>query len=139
MDQQSGEGRFERGRRKFAEVDGDAGQRVIDSLEDVAPDLARYAIEFGFGDIYSRPHLDLRSREIAAVAALATLGHAQTQLKVHINGALNVGCSATEVIEVITQVALYAGFPAAMNAAITAKQVFAERGLLPVPAAAQSS
>ena len=124
--------RFARGSRRLAEVDGEGGQQVIEALKDVAPDLARYVIEFGFGDVYSRPGLDLRTRELATVAGLAALGHAQPQLKVHVNGALNVGCSPAEVVEVIIQMALYAGFPAALNAAFTAKQVFAERSLLPV-------
>jgi len=123
--------RFERGARKLAEVDGEAGQQAISALQDVAPDLARYVIEFGFGDIYSRPGLDLRTRELATVAALTAIGHAQPQLKVHVNGALNVGCSAAKVVEVIIQMALYAGFPAALNAMFSAKQVFGERGLLP--------
>jgi len=124
--------RYARGSRRLAEIDGEGGQQVIDALKDVAPDLARYVIEFGFGDVYSRPGLDLRTRELATVAGLAALGHAQPQLKVHVNGALNVGCTPAEVVEVIIQMALYAGFPAAVNAAFTAKQVFAERGLLPV-------
>jgi 4-carboxymuconolactone decarboxylase len=124
--------RYTRGTRRLAEVDGEGGQRVIDALKDVAPDLARYVIEFGFGDVYSRQGLDLRTRELATVAGLAALGHAQPQLEVHVNGALNVGCTPAEVVEVIIQMALYAGFPAALNAAFTAKRVFAERGLLPV-------
>ena len=124
--------RYTRGKLRLAEVDGEGGQHVIDALKDVAPDLARYVIEFGFGDVYSRPGLDLRTRELATVAGLAALGHAQPQLKVHVNGALNVGCTPAEVVEVIIQMALYAGFPAAVNAAFTAKQVFAERGVLPV-------
>jgi 4-carboxymuconolactone decarboxylase len=124
--------RYTRGTRRLAEVDGEGGQRVVDALKDVAPDLARYVIEFGFGDVYSRPGLDLRTRELATVAGLAALGHAQPQLEVHVNGALNVGCTPAEVVEVIIQMALYAGFPAALNAAFTAKRVFAERGLLPV-------
>lgn len=119
--------RYERGWQKLAEVDGEAGQRVIDSLQSIAPDLGRYIIEFPFGDIYSRPGLDLKSREIATVASLTTLGNAQPQLKVHIHGALNVGCSRTEVIEVILQMAVYAGFPAALNGIFAAKEVFAER------------
>jgi 4-carboxymuconolactone decarboxylase len=124
--------RYARGSRRLAEIDGEGGQQVVDALKDVAPDLARYVIEFGFGDVYSRPGLDLRTRELATVAGLAALGHAQPQLKVHVNGALNVGCTPAEVVEVIIQMALYAGFPAAVNAAFTAKQVFAERGVLPV-------
>ena len=124
--------RYTRGSLRLAEVDGEGGQHVVDALKDVAPDLSRYVIEFGFGDVYSRPGLDLRTRELATVAGLAAIGHAQPQLRVHVNGALNVGCTPAEVVEVIIQMALYAGFPAALNAAFTAKQVFAERGFLPV-------
>ena len=67
--------RFERGLAKLKEVDGEAGERVMESLKDIAPDLARYIIEFAFGDVYSSPGLDLRSREIATVAALPRNGH----------------------------------------------------------------
>jgi len=69
--------RFERGARKLAEVDGEAGQQVIAALQDVAPDLARYVIEFGFGDIYSRPGLDLRTRELAIERQRRTTGIAK--------------------------------------------------------------
>jgi 4-carboxymuconolactone decarboxylase len=96
-------------------------------LEDIAPDFARYLIEFPFGDIYSRPQLDLKSREIAVVAALTALGNAPPQLKVHINGALNVGCTREEIVEVIMQMSVYAGFPAALNGLFAAKDVFKER------------
>lgn len=119
--------RFQRGWEKLKEVDGEAGERVIESLRDIAPDFARYVIEFPFGDIYSRPGLDLKSREIAVVAALTALGNAAPQLKVHIHGALNVGCSRQEVVEVIMQMAVYAGFPAALNGLFAAKEVFKER------------
>jgi 4-carboxymuconolactone decarboxylase len=71
------------------------------SLESISPALAQYVIEFPFGDIYSRPGLDLKTRQIATVAALITLGNAEAQLKSHINGALNVGCSRKEIVEVI--------------------------------------
>jgi 4-carboxymuconolactone decarboxylase len=119
--------RYERGWRKLMEIDGEAGQRVIESLKDISPDLARYTIEFPFGDVYDRPGLDLKSREIATVAALTALGNARPQLKVHINGALNVGCTREEVTEVILQMAVYAGFPAALNGMFAAKEVFNER------------
>ena len=119
--------RYRRGWEKLKEVDGEAGERVIDSLKDIAPDFARLLIEFPFGDIYSRPGLDLKSREIAVVAALTALGNALSQLKVHIHGALNVGCTREEVVEVIMQMAVYAGFPSALNGLFAAKEVFKER------------
>ena len=119
--------RYQRGAEKLREIDGEAGKNVIESLKDICPDLARYIIEFPFGDIYSRPGLDLKSREIATVAALTALGTATPQLKVHINGALNVGCTRQEVVELILQMAVYAGFPAALNGMSAAKEVFLER------------
>lgn len=120
--------RYERGWARLREIDGEAGERVIASLADIAPDFARLLIEFPFGDIYSRPQLDLKSREIAVVAALTALGNAAPQLKVHIHGALNVGCTREEVVETIMQMAVYAGFPAALNGLSAAREVFAERG-----------
>lgn len=121
------EDRYHRGWEKLKEIDGEAGERVIESLKDIAPEFARYVIEFPFGDIYSRPGLDLKSREIAVVAALTALGTATPQLKVHIHAALNVGLTRQEVIEVIMQMAVYAGFPAAVNGLFAAKDVFKER------------
>lgn len=119
--------RYSRGLEKLREIDGKAGERVIEALADIAPDFAKLLIEFPFGDIYSRPQLDLKSREIGVVAALTALGNATPQLKVHIHGALNVGCTRDEVVEIIMQMAVYAGFPAALNGLFAAKEVFAER------------
>uniref|UniRef100_A6VVC9 Carboxymuconolactone decarboxylase n=1 Tax=Marinomonas sp. (strain MWYL1) TaxID=400668 RepID=A6VVC9_MARMS len=121
--------RYQLGLEKLAEIDGEQGQKVVDALQPIAPDFATLMIEFGFGDIYTRSGLDLKSREIATVAALTALGNATPQLKVHIHAALNVGCSPKEIIEVLMQMALYAGFPAALNGLFVAKEVFAERGI----------
>ena len=121
--------RYEQGLAKLQEIDGEAGTNVVNSLRDIAPDFARYLIEFPFGDIYSRPGLDLRSREIAVVAALTALGNTAPQLKVHIQGALNVGVTQEEVVEVMMQMAVYAGFPAALNGLFAAKEVFAARAI----------
>jgi 4-carboxymuconolactone decarboxylase len=118
--------RFERGLRALAEIDGQAGQKVIDSLADIAPEFSRYLIEFPFGDIYSRQGLDLRSREVATIAALTALGNAAPQLKVHIEAGLNVGLSRDEIVEIIMQMAVYAGFPAALNGLFAAKEVFGQ-------------
>jgi len=119
--------RYQRGLEKLKEIDGEAGERVIESLRDIAPDFARYVIEFPFGDIYCRPGLDLKMREIAVVAALTALGNAAPQLRVHINGALNVGCTRQEVLEAIMQMAVYAGFPAALIGLFAAREVFQQR------------
>jgi 4-carboxymuconolactone decarboxylase len=117
--------RYDRGLAALAAIDGSAGEKVIEALADIAPDFARYLIEFPFGDIYSRPQLDLRAREIATVAALTALGNATPQLKVHIEASLNVGLSRAEIVEVMMQMAVYAGFPAALNGLFAAKEVFA--------------
>ena len=127
--------RYARGLAKLQEIDGQAGEKVVASLAGIAPDFARYLIEFPFGDIYSRPGLDLRAREIAVVAALTALGNAAPQLKVHIQGALNVGVSRQEVVETIMQMAVYAGFPAALNGLFAAQEVFAEWAASPDSAA----
>jgi 4-carboxymuconolactone decarboxylase len=125
MESEMNNERFRRGLEKLREIDGEGGEKVIESLRDIAPDFAQYLIEFPFGDIYSRPGLDLKTREFAVIAALTALGNATPQLKVHIQGALNVGCSRQEIVELLMQMAVYAGFPAALNGLFAAKEVFA--------------
>lgn len=119
--------RYARGLAALSAIDGEAGEKVVAQLADIAPDFARLLIEFPFGDIYSRPGLDLRAREIATIAALAALGNAQPQLKVHIEAGLNVGLSRDEIVEILIQMAVYAGFPAALNGLFAAREVFARR------------
>lgn len=119
------ETRLERGHRQLAKIDGAGGQAVIDALADIAPDFATYLLEFPFGDIYSRDGLSLRDREIATIAALAAMGNATPQLKVHIQAGLNVGITRDEIVEILMQMAVYAGFPAALNGLFAAKEVFA--------------
>lgn len=121
------ESRYERGYKKLLEVDGKAGQEVENNLKDISPDLVKYIIEYSFGDIYCREGLDLKSKEIAVVAALTALGNALPQLRVHINGALNVGCSINELKEVILQMSAYSGFPTCINAMNALKEVLAKR------------
>ncbi|NLP59321.1 carboxymuconolactone decarboxylase [Lutibacter sp. B1] len=119
--------RFERGWEKLKEIDGEAGEKVIESLKDISPDLGTFIIEYAFGDIYTRNGLDLKSKEIAVVAALTAMGNAQPQLKVHINGALNTGSTINEVKEVILQMSVYSGFPSAINGMNALKEVLKER------------
>lgn len=90
--------RYVQGLAKLTEIDGEAGEKVIRSLADICPDLSKYIIEYPFGDIYQREGLDLKTRELVTVAALTALGHCQPQLNVHINGALNVGCTRRKLL-----------------------------------------
>ncbi|NOH85942.1 carboxymuconolactone decarboxylase family protein, partial [Vibrio sp. 03-59-1] len=101
--------RFNSGLEQLSKIDGEAGHKVIESLQDICPDLAKFTIEFPFGDIYTRQGLDLKLREIATVSALTAMGTCTPQLKVHLHAALNVGCSEEEIKEVIIQMSVYAG------------------------------
>ena len=116
--------RFQRGLENLRKIDGEVGQKVIDGLRDISPDLARYTIEYPFADIYAQPGLDLHDREIATIAALTAMGTAHPQLKVHIQAGLNVGLTQDEIEEIIIQMSVYAGFPAALNGMQVAKDVF---------------
>jgi 4-carboxymuconolactone decarboxylase len=119
--------RFKQGWDKLKEIDGEAGEKVINSLKDISPDLGKFIIEYAFGDIYTREGLDLKSKEIAVVAALTAMGTAQPQLKVHINGALNTGSTINEVKEVILQMSVYSRFPSSINGMNALKDVLKER------------
>ncbi|MDN4617268.1 carboxymuconolactone decarboxylase family protein [Paenibacillus sp. PsM32] len=121
--------RYTQGWNKLVEVDGEAGQRVIDSLASIAPDLGKYIIEFAFGDIYSRDTLTLQQRELITISSLITQGDCAAQLTVHLNASLNVGITPTEIVETIIHCSPYIGFPRVLNAMNIAKDVFAQRGI----------
>src|SRR5690242_17230123 len=130
--------RFERGLEVLTRIDGDAGQKVIDSLADVSPELGHQVVAWGFGDIYDRPGLAPRDRQLVTLGMLTALGGCEPQLEVHVNAALNVGLTSEEIIEALLHSAVYCGMPKALNATFVAKKVFAERDLLPIrPAADQ--
>lgn len=123
----------ERGMATLDKVTGERARTTIESLSELSPDFARWIVEFGYGEVLSRPGLDLRTRELATVAALTALGTAGPQLRAHIHGALNVGCKPQEIVEVVMQMTGYAGFPAAINGMLAVKEVFTERNIaLPV-------
>jgi 4-carboxymuconolactone decarboxylase len=119
--------RYEKGWEKLKEVDGEAGEKAYQSLKGISPDLAKFVIEYSFGDIYSREGLDLRLKEIAVVAALTAMGTAEPQLKARLQGALNTGNTINEVKEVILQMSAYSGFPSCINAMAALKAVLSER------------
>jgi len=118
--------RYSNGLKNLEKIHPEASKALIESLKNIAPDLGRFVVEFAYGDVYGREGLDLKSRQIATLAALIALGDTKPELKDHIKGALNVGCNRQEIIEVIIQMAVYAGFPRAINGISTAKEVFEE-------------
>lgn len=119
--------RFELGAEKLKEIDGIGGENVIQSLQDIAPDVGKYIIEFAFGDVYTRSELSMQEREMITITSLLTSGGCEPQLEVHINGSLNVGLSPEKIIETFIQCIPYTGFPKVLNAIYTAKKIFAER------------
>ncbi len=119
--------RYDRGLAKMREMFGPGIDSALQSLAATSPDLERSLVEFPFGDVYTRPGLDLRTREMLTVAALTVLGYPQAELRDHIRGALNVGCTRDDILEIILQMAVYAGFPAALEAVKTAAALFAEQ------------
>ncbi|AJI20252.1 carboxymuconolactone decarboxylase family protein [Priestia megaterium] len=119
---------FQRGLDILAKIDPENYKDIMAGFEQSAlPDLGTLAVEFNYGQIFSRPGLDLKSRLLAAVAGLTALGNTK-QLKFYINGALNGGWTQEEILEAMLQMVIYAGFPVALNTILTvANEVFSER------------
>ncbi len=123
--------RYEKGKKVLEDIQQRPVEEIFKELEDVAPDLSRFVVEFPYSEIYTRDEVDLKTRELCTVAAITVLG-AIPQLKDHINAALNVGNSPAEIVEIIMQMSAYCGFPKAINGIVAAKEVFVERDLLSV-------
>jgi 4-carboxymuconolactone decarboxylase len=113
--------RYARGRERFLEVHDEKALRAVEGLGD----LGRSIIEFVYGDLYLRPALSLRDRELAAVATLVALGRS-SQLPQHLRAALKAGVTPDELREVVVQTAAIAGFPPAMNAMSTLKTILGD-------------
>lgn len=119
--------RYERGLTRLDEITQGQGRAVVDALSRTSPDLARYVVEFPYGDVFCRPGLTDQQRQLATVSALAALGFAAPELRVHIHGALNVGVTETEIVETMILLSVYAGFPAALHGIRAAREVFDDR------------
>lgn len=104
--------------------------RLVDSdtLADIAPDLRKMIIEFAYGDVYSRPGLEAKSRALVVITAVVTQG-AEPQTKTHIKRGLHAGLTPTEIVEALLQLVPYIGFPRVQNALTMAQQVFREKQL----------
>lgn len=125
----SGTDKYEAGFRKLEEIVGTTtAEAALKAFDDLDPDIGRYLAESIYGDLYQRPGVDLKTRQLCTVAALTCMASFKPHLKTHIAGALNVGATRAEVIEVILQMAAYAGFPAATTGLAAAREVFEKRG-----------
>jgi 4-carboxymuconolactone decarboxylase len=126
---ESNEARYRRGLEALNQISKSSGEAVVKSFEDIAPDLGRYILEFSYGDVFSRPNLDLKTRELATVGALTGLNTTASELplKVHVNGALNVGANRQEIVEAIMHMIPYVGFVKVQQAMALAEEVFKER------------
>ena len=103
---------------------GPQADHLIGRIEAISAEFAKVNVEFPYGELYTRQVLDPRVRELCTVAALTVQGFSSPQLKLHIEAALNCGASKEEIIEIITQMIAYGGFPAATNALLAAGEVF---------------
>ena len=117
--------RFEKGAKRLEQMGHSSD--IATRLERMSPELNRYIHEFAFGDVHSREGLSPRDHELVIIAGICALGFAPAELKSHINMGLNAGLTRQEVLEIFIQLAVYAGFPAAVNATFVAAEVFAER------------
>jgi 4-carboxymuconolactone decarboxylase len=121
--------RYLKGYNLLKRLDADAAEQILKNLADFAPDMGKFIVEFAYGDIYSRPDLDLQSRQISTIAALTAMGTANNQLKFHIGAALNIGITPREIIEVMYLTVVFTGFPSSLNAIYTAGEIFKARGV----------
>ncbi|KGJ02916.1 4-carboxymuconolactone decarboxylase [Paracoccus halophilus] len=111
------------------QLDPDAPTRVAANLDALSDDFLEIILGFSFADIVSRPGIDLRTREMLTVSALMAMGTAPGQLEFHIRAALNTGVTREEIIEILLQIAVYAGVPACMNGISAAKKAFASQAV----------
>lgn len=118
---------FTIGMQNLKKIDGAAGVKVIESLNDIAPDLGRYIVEFAFGQIYARPGLNLQERELLTLVSLLTSGGCEAQLQVHIRAALHVDVKKEKILEALLHCIPYTGFPKVLNAVAVARQVFTDK------------
>lgn len=121
------EDRYAKGAAALSNLDGEQVARLEIVYGGFAPELARFVVEYGYGDIFSRAGLSPQYRQIATIAALATMGNATAQLKFHISGALNIGVTEEQIKETMLLVSVYAGFPAAINGTNALSEVLVER------------
>ena len=130
--------RYARGWKALTALAPEKAQAVQNGLADIAPDMGRFVVEFGYGDVFTRPGLDPASRQIATIAALTALGNAAPQLRFHIEAGLAAGLTPDQIVDVVYVTTVFAGFPAGLNALTIARAAFAEKGVAVSPAPAHA-
>jgi 4-carboxymuconolactone decarboxylase len=120
------EERSRRGEEILKQLHGWGQVNVLGPLDELVPELRGIVRDFAFGEIYARPGLDLKSRQLVTVAALAAMHNSPLELKAHLYAALKIGWKKEELVEALLQIALYAGFPATLSALNVAREVFAD-------------
>ena len=119
---------YEKGLEVLEKIHGEgAGMDIVKDIASVSKEYADMVIEWCFGQVLSRPHLDLKTRELLILSTCITLGHTKEQIYAHTAAAMKLGASKEEIIELIIQMAMYVGFPVATNAMRIAKSVFDEK------------
>ena len=124
--------KYKRGDKLRRKTLGNAGEERKRLLEAFHPDLMRYPIEFAFGDVLSRPGLTHKTRELITLA-LAIGNGVEREVRSHTRGFLNHGGTKKELVELLIQIAVYAGFPRMIAGAYGIIEVFEERGLFHPP------
>jgi 4-carboxymuconolactone decarboxylase len=119
------EQRRERGAELLRKMLGpEQAERTRQVWRQICPDFENYVVEFLAGEVWSRPQLDLRTRSLTTIAALAALGR-PLGLELNIRMALNNGATKQEIVETLLHLAPYAGFPACWEGLTLVQKVFA--------------
>jgi 4-carboxymuconolactone decarboxylase len=100
--------------------------KIAKDLSDIAPDVGKYIVDFGYGEIYSRPGLTNQQRALLTIASLVTQG-TEREIELHINTGLTAGLTSTEIVESVIHLIPYTGFPRVLNALYVVKRVFEQR------------
>lgn len=116
---------LQKGRDLVAQLNPGLEEALADKYDDMIPQMAETLIEWAYGRHYAREGVDLKTRQLCTIAALTALG-GQTgpQLKVNIAHTLAAGATQQEITEIIWQMAVYGGMPAAINGLNAAREVF---------------
>ncbi len=115
-----------RGRAKLEEIAGPRAAAALTDWRELAPGMEDYILGFVAGDVLSRPGLDAKTRQLVTISALCAMNHSPKELEMHLHGALNLGWRREELVEVLTQIAVFAGFPAALDGLRILKSVLGE-------------